>query len=90
MVGFDVFVVRWSMRSVKVVPSKLDRMLGRTSRWGLGGDRMVMEEAADSEGCSRCLLSGHWSRSRFVFAEVTGPEGSRFDRDTVGPELVGR
>ena len=51
---------------------------------------MVMEEAADSKSCFQCLLSGHWILSRFVFVEVMGPEGSRFDKDTVGLELVGR
>lgn len=87
---FDVFVVRQSIGSAKVVPSELDRVRGRKLRWDLGGGCMAMEEAADPKGCFQRLPSGHWTLPRFVIAEVTGFEGSRFHRDTVGPELVGR
>lgn len=60
MVEFDVFVVRRSIGSAKVVPHELDREPERTLRWDLGGDCMATEEAADPKACFQCLPSGHW------------------------------
>lgn len=90
MVDLDVFVVRQSIVSAKVVQNELDRVPERNLRWDIGEDCMVMEEAADPNGCFQYLPSGHWILSRFVIAGVMGVEGSRFHRDTVGPELIGR
>lgn len=58
VVPHDEFVVQQNTGFAEVVQSKLDRRLDRKLRLGLGGDCMVMVEAADPKGCSE-VRSGH-------------------------------
>ena len=85
--GFDV---QQRTGLAEVVQSKLDRKGDRKLRLGLGLDCIVRVEAVESKGCQQGLLSGDQCLSRFGYAEVTRPEGSRHDRHTVGLELTDR